>query len=139
MPLSVTPDRPFSSADRLVRASLLAAYLAVFTWGAIAPYYRPTWWVENAQPTRLATLAQRGSLAEFILSEAKDSGMTTWASVSSAPAALLCAPGVEISQSPARTRSAVSRPREVDCRQSRSPGSPSGAPPPFRGCAAECR
>jgi putative membrane protein len=31
----------------LVPALLLAGYLAVFTWGAIAPYDRATWWVEN--------------------------------------------------------------------------------------------
>jgi putative membrane protein len=36
-----------SRAAELVPALLLAGYLAVFAWGAIAPYDRTTWWVEN--------------------------------------------------------------------------------------------
>ena len=32
---------------RLVPAILLAGYVALFTWGAIGPYDRATWWVEN--------------------------------------------------------------------------------------------
>lgn len=32
---------------RLVPAMLLAGYLALFTWAAIAPYDRATWWAEN--------------------------------------------------------------------------------------------
>jgi putative membrane protein len=34
-------------AERLVPALLLAGYVAVFIWGAISPYDRTTWWVEN--------------------------------------------------------------------------------------------
>ena len=36
-----------SRADRLTPAILLAAYVALFTWGAIGPYDRATWWAEN--------------------------------------------------------------------------------------------
>jgi putative membrane protein len=36
-----------SPAERLVPAILLAGYLAIFVWGAITPYDRTTWWVEN--------------------------------------------------------------------------------------------
>jgi putative membrane protein len=36
-----------SSAERIVPALLLAGYVALFTWAAIAPYDRTTWWVEN--------------------------------------------------------------------------------------------
>lgn len=38
-------DRP--SVARIVPAVLLAGYIAVFIWGAINPYDRTTWWVEN--------------------------------------------------------------------------------------------
>lgn len=34
-------------ADRLVPATLLAGYLALFAWAAIEPYDRATWWAEN--------------------------------------------------------------------------------------------
>jgi putative membrane protein len=34
-------------ADRLVPATLLAGYIALFIWGAIGPYDRATWWAEN--------------------------------------------------------------------------------------------
>lgn len=36
-----------SRADRLIPAILLAGYIAIFIWGAINPYDRATWWVEN--------------------------------------------------------------------------------------------
>jgi putative membrane protein len=36
-----------SRSQELVPALLLAGYLAVFAWGAVAPYDRATWWVEN--------------------------------------------------------------------------------------------
>ena len=36
-----------SRASRLVPAILLAGYVVVFIWGAIKPYDRTTWWVEN--------------------------------------------------------------------------------------------
>jgi putative membrane protein len=36
-----------AGAARFVPAALLAGYLAVFVWGAIDPYDRATWWVEN--------------------------------------------------------------------------------------------
>lgn len=36
-----------TSARTLVPTLLFAGYLAVFAWGAIAPYDRTTWWVEN--------------------------------------------------------------------------------------------
>ncbi len=38
---------PRSQADRLVPAILLAGYVALFAWAAIAPYDRATWWAEN--------------------------------------------------------------------------------------------
>ena len=36
-----------SRTERLVPAVLLAIYVAIFAWGAINPYDRATWWVEN--------------------------------------------------------------------------------------------
>jgi putative membrane protein len=36
-----------SLAERLVPAILLTGYIALFIWGAINPYDRATWWVEN--------------------------------------------------------------------------------------------
>ena len=36
-----------SLAERLVPALLLTGYIALFVWGAINPYDRTTWWVEN--------------------------------------------------------------------------------------------
>lgn len=36
-----------SSSRATIPALLLGGYLAVFTWGAIAPHDRATWWVEN--------------------------------------------------------------------------------------------
>jgi len=36
-----------SRTARVVPAILLAGYIAVFIWGAINPYDRTTWWVEN--------------------------------------------------------------------------------------------
>jgi putative membrane protein len=36
-----------SRTDRLVPVILLAGYIALFIWGAINPYDRTTWWVEN--------------------------------------------------------------------------------------------
>src|SRR5438477_537220 len=56
-------DHP-SRAHRLVPAVLLAGYIAVFIWGAINPYDRATWWVENtpivAVVTALVVLYVRG-------------------------------------------------------------------------------
>ena len=43
MPHDTTAPR----ADRLTPALLLAGYVALFTWAAIAPYDRATWWAEN--------------------------------------------------------------------------------------------
>jgi putative membrane protein len=47
-----------------VPATLLAGYVAVFIWGAIAPYDRTTWWVENVPivllVATLVTLYLRG-------------------------------------------------------------------------------
>jgi len=43
--MSVTVDQPRTS--RLIPAVLLAAYVGLFVWGAINPYDRTTWWVEN--------------------------------------------------------------------------------------------
>lgn len=44
----VSPSHPpMRPADRLVPAALLAGYLALFTWAAIEPYDRATWWAEN--------------------------------------------------------------------------------------------
>lgn len=40
-------DATPSRADHLVPALLLAGYVALFTWAAIAPYDRATWWAEN--------------------------------------------------------------------------------------------
>lgn len=42
-----TLTAPRARADHLVPLGLLAGYLAVFVWGAIGPYDRATWWVEN--------------------------------------------------------------------------------------------
>jgi putative membrane protein len=36
-----------SLAEQLVPAILLTGYIALFIWGAITPYDRATWWVEN--------------------------------------------------------------------------------------------
>jgi putative membrane protein len=53
-----------SSAERLVPAILLAGYVAIFIWGAIDPYDRTTWWVENVPivgvVTTLVVLYVRG-------------------------------------------------------------------------------
>lgn len=38
---------PASHAARITPALLLAGYVALFIWGAISPYDRTTWWVEN--------------------------------------------------------------------------------------------
>jgi len=59
------PDAPARSrADRIVPAVLLAGYVAVFVWGAVAPYDRTTWWVENvpivAVVTALVVMYLRG-------------------------------------------------------------------------------
>jgi putative membrane protein len=53
-----------SSAERLVPAILLAGYVAIFIWGAVNPYDRTTWWVENVPivgvVTTLVVLYVRG-------------------------------------------------------------------------------
>jgi len=36
-----------SRAERIAPQILFAGYVALFTWGAIAPYDRATWWAEN--------------------------------------------------------------------------------------------
>jgi putative membrane protein len=43
MTLATTSSR----TERLVPAILFAGYVTVFIWGAITPYDRTTWWVEN--------------------------------------------------------------------------------------------
>ena len=43
----MSPTALRTRANRLVPAVLLAGYVALFTWGAIAPYDRATWWAEN--------------------------------------------------------------------------------------------
>ncbi len=43
--MSIAPVHPRS--NRLVPAILLVGYVALFVWGAIKPYDRVTWWVEN--------------------------------------------------------------------------------------------
>lgn len=64
--MSLTAALPHDEhrADRLVPALLLAGYVALFTWGAIAPYDRVTWWVENvpivAVVTALVVMYRRG-------------------------------------------------------------------------------
>ena len=40
-------DAGRSTADRVTPRLLLAGYVLVFVWGAIDPYDRATWWVEN--------------------------------------------------------------------------------------------
>lgn len=40
-------DMPTTRVDRLTPAILLAGYIALFTWAAIEPYDRATWWAEN--------------------------------------------------------------------------------------------
>ena len=53
-----------SRAQRLVPRILLAGYVLLFIWGAIKPYDRTTWWVENipivAVVTTLVVLYARG-------------------------------------------------------------------------------
>jgi putative membrane protein len=53
-----------SSAQRLVPRILLAGYIVIFIWGAIKPYDRTTWWVENIPivgvVTTLVVLYMRG-------------------------------------------------------------------------------
>ncbi len=41
------PTDARTRAERLAPAVLLAGYIALFIWGAIRPYDRTTWWVEN--------------------------------------------------------------------------------------------
>ncbi len=41
------PDTARSNVSRLTPLVLLAGYVALFIWGAINPYDRATWWVEN--------------------------------------------------------------------------------------------
>ena len=45
IPSSIAATR--RRVDRRVPAVLLAGYIALFTWAAIKPYDRTTWWVEN--------------------------------------------------------------------------------------------
>jgi putative membrane protein len=58
------PDTARSSADRIIPRILLAGYAAVFLWGAINPYDRTTWWVENVPifllVSALVVMYQRG-------------------------------------------------------------------------------
>jgi putative membrane protein len=53
-----------STAQRLVPRILFAGYVALFIWGAIRPYDRTTWWVENIPivgvVTTLVMLYMRG-------------------------------------------------------------------------------
>jgi putative membrane protein len=42
-----TTIAPASAADDLTPKVLLAGYIALFIWAAIAPYDRATWWAEN--------------------------------------------------------------------------------------------
>jgi putative membrane protein len=42
-----TTIAPASAADNLTPKVLLAGYIALFIWAAIAPYDRATWWAEN--------------------------------------------------------------------------------------------
>jgi putative membrane protein len=41
------PESAASRTQRFVPISLFLGYVAVFVWGAIKPYDRTTWWVEN--------------------------------------------------------------------------------------------
>ncbi len=41
-----TTEEP-TRADRTIPGLLLAGYIALFIWAAIAPYDRATWWAEN--------------------------------------------------------------------------------------------
>jgi len=58
------PTESTSRAQKLVPAVLLAGYIAIFIWGAINPYDRADWWVENipivAVVTTLVVLYARG-------------------------------------------------------------------------------
>ena len=47
MSIAVAPVPASARAERLVPMALLAVYVALFTWGAIGPYDRATWWAEN--------------------------------------------------------------------------------------------
>jgi putative membrane protein len=58
------PTKSTPRAQKLVPAILLAGYIAIFIWGAINPYDRADWWVENipivAVVTTLVVLYARG-------------------------------------------------------------------------------
>ena len=60
----MTPTTVPSRAARLVPLVLFAGYVAIFVWGAIAPYDRATWWAENVPivvvVTTLVVLYLRG-------------------------------------------------------------------------------
>ena len=60
----MTDDGRESRAARVVPTALLTGYVAIFTWGAIAPYDRATWWAENVPivivVTALVVLYARG-------------------------------------------------------------------------------
>ena len=57
-------DASGSRAARILPAVLLAGYVGIFIWGAIAPYDRATWWAENipilAVVTALVVMHARG-------------------------------------------------------------------------------
>ena len=61
----MTSPKSDSGARRLVPAILLVGYVALFVWGAIKPYDRTTWWVENipivAIVTTLVVMYSRGA------------------------------------------------------------------------------
>jgi len=46
VPMIPPPAAP-APFDRTIPGVLLAGYIALFTWAAIAPYDRATWWAEN--------------------------------------------------------------------------------------------
>ena len=49
------PHSAPSRAQRLLPIVLFAGYVAIFIWGAINPYDRTTWWVENIPIVGLVT------------------------------------------------------------------------------------
>ena len=61
--VAMSPSR--SHVDRVVPLVLFAGYVALFIWGAIAPFDRTTWWVENVPivcvVTAIAIMYLRGA------------------------------------------------------------------------------
>ena len=53
--------------ESLVPKILFAGYVTVFIWGAINPYYRTTWWVENVPIVGVVTALFAGTIIANML------------------------------------------------------------------------